>query len=368
VPPLHRETLRQWAYRVPHDGISQAVAATTRRSRFPLQDGAADDPFNFNSKYFDPPLTRPAPPVPAQQSDFRPSSIKDILHLWAISAIDEWFAREEADLQRYVADPASRRRTNKPLVIDQDGFKPRAQGLFWDLRSAVRQLMRRDAPGTTSLSADAIRAAVGPAYLDQELLNCIQYGVRMPAEHQLCIVLLPNLISIGGAGMPQHHADVTRMEADRILSVHASMPFIPGVILPQGSNGKIHEPDRRRRITDAGVPRAPLTSSVGTAIVPINVSVLIPRADGSSPHAGGEEAQVRPRTRRLQDPRQPRRWRTTASLPRCAASSPHATTSKPSSISSASTRPSSAASSSPSCSTGGSTSRRSACSASAAPR
>jgi hypothetical protein len=154
--------------------------------------------------------------------------------------------------------------------------------LFWDLRGAVPQLMRRDAPGTTSLNADAIRAAAGPAYLDQELLYGIQYGVRMPAEHQLCIVLLPNLISIGGAGMPQHHADVTRTEADRILSVHASMPFIPGVILPQGSICKIHEPDRRRRITDAGAPRAPLTSSVGTAIVPINVSVLTPRADGSS--------------------------------------------------------------------------------------
>jgi hypothetical protein len=86
VPPRHRETLRQWAYRVPHDGISQAVAATTRRSRFPLQADAVGDPFNFNSEYFDLPLTRPAPPVPAQQSHFRPSSIKDILHPWAISA------------------------------------------------------------------------------------------------------------------------------------------------------------------------------------------------------------------------------------------------------------------------------------------
>jgi hypothetical protein len=81
--------LRQRAYRSPHDGISQAVTATTRRSRFPLQADAVDDPFNFNSVFFDPPLTLPAPPVPAQQSNFRLSSIKDILHLWAISAIDK---------------------------------------------------------------------------------------------------------------------------------------------------------------------------------------------------------------------------------------------------------------------------------------
>jgi hypothetical protein len=192
------------------------------------------------------------------------------------------FAREQTDLRRY-ADPAARRRTNTPLVIDQDGFKPRAQGLFWDLRGAVPQLMRRDGPCVISLNADAVRAAAGPAYPDQELLDGIQHGVRMLAAHQLCVVLLPNLISIGGAGMPQHPADATRMEADRILSFHASMPFIPGVVLPQGSIGKIHEPEIRRRITDAGALRAPLTSRGGTTIVPINVSVLTPRADGSSP-------------------------------------------------------------------------------------
>jgi hypothetical protein len=283
VAPKHKETLSQWADRVSRDGVSQAVSATTRRSRFPLHDDAADDPFNFNSEYFDPSLTQPTLQVPAQLSDFRPSSIKDILHPWAISAIDEWFAREETDLQRYAADPAARRRTNTPLVINQDGSKPRAQGLFWDLRGAVPQLMRRDAPGVISLNADAVRAAAGPAYPDQELLDGIQHGVRMPAAHQLCVVLLPNLILMGGAGMRQHHADVTRMEADRILSVHASMPFIPGVILPQGSIGKIHEPEKRRRITDAGAPRAPLTSRMGTAIVPINVSDLTPHANGSSP-------------------------------------------------------------------------------------
>jgi hypothetical protein len=205
VSPAHAETLRQWSYRIPREGISQATAATTRRSQFPLQADAADDPFWFNSEVFDAPLTVPVPPVPAQQSDFQPASIKDILYLWAIAAIDDWFAREEADLLAYAADPSARRRTNKPLVIDQDGFFPIARGLFWDLRGAVPQLMRRDAPRTSRLNAEAICAAAGPGYPDQVLLDGIQHGVRMPAEHQMCIVLLPNLISIA-AGMPQHHA------------------------------------------------------------------------------------------------------------------------------------------------------------------
>jgi hypothetical protein len=186
-------------------------------------------------------------------------------------------------------------------VIDQDGFKPRAQGLFWDIRGAVQQLMRRDAPCTTSLNADAIRAAAGPEYLDQELLDGIQYGMRMPAEHQMCIVLLPNLILIGGACMPQHHADVTRMEADRILSVHASMPFIPCMILSQGSIGKIHEPDKpphHRRRRPAGTPDVQL----GHGDRAHQRQRAQPSRRRQLPSAGGEKAQVRPRARRRLDP------------------------------------------------------------------
>jgi hypothetical protein len=285
VPPLHRETLRQWAYRVPHDGVSQAVAATTRRSRFPLQDDAADDPFNFNLEFFDPPLTRPAPPVSAQQSDFHPSSIRDILHPWAISAIDEWIAREEADLQRYAHGGPGSPAPREQAPGDRPGRLQAARArlvLGPPRRRSPAYAPRRSLHHVPERRRHPRGRGARISYPDQELLDAIQYGVRMPAEHQLCIVLLPNLISIGGAGMPQHHADITCMEADRILSEHASMPFIPGVILPQGSISKVHEPDRRRRITDAGAPRAPLMSSMGTAIVPINVSVLTPRADGCS--------------------------------------------------------------------------------------
>jgi hypothetical protein len=133
VSPAHADTLRHWSYRIPRGGISQAAAATTRRSRYPLQADAADDPFGFNTEIFDPPRTAPAPPVPAQQSDFQPSSLNEILYQWAIAANDNWFASEQANLLAYAANPAARRRTNKPLVIDQDGFFPRARDLFWNL-------------------------------------------------------------------------------------------------------------------------------------------------------------------------------------------------------------------------------------------
>jgi hypothetical protein len=72
VSPARAETLRQWSYRILRNGISQAIAATTRRGRYLLPADAADDPFNFNSEMFDAPRTVPALPVP---SDFRTSSI-----------------------------------------------------------------------------------------------------------------------------------------------------------------------------------------------------------------------------------------------------------------------------------------------------
>jgi hypothetical protein len=226
--------LGDWADRIPRD-IPQAAAATTQRAQFPLRDDAADEPFAFNSKHFDPPHTRQAPPVVAQDCAFQPDSIHDVLHPWAFHKIRKWLEREENDLRRYAADPAECRRTNTPVVIDQDGFTEAGKGKHWDLRGDKPRLLRRDAPGSISLNASAIRAAAGPAYPDQELLYGIDHGIRMPAEHQMCIVLLPNLISVGGADMHEHHVDVARMETAGILSVHEHLPFIPGVILPQGS-------------------------------------------------------------------------------------------------------------------------------------
>jgi hypothetical protein len=55
---------------------------------------------------------------------------------------------------------------------------------------------------------------------------------------------------------------------------------VQGVLLPQGTVGKAHEDDTRRRVTDAGAPRAPLTARDGTRVVSINDGVRLPREDG----------------------------------------------------------------------------------------
>jgi hypothetical protein len=65
-----------------------------------------------------------------------------------------------------------------------------------------------------------------------------------------------------------------------MLTIHTFLPYVPSIVLPQGITGKPHEPVVRRRITDAGVPRAPLVSPDCTSVVPVNVGVHLPLPDG----------------------------------------------------------------------------------------
>jgi hypothetical protein len=128
-----------------------------------------------------------------------------------VAKIRAWLQRELADLTAYSQDLPVQLHRNKPLVIDQTGFFPAARGLFWDLRGPRQILMRCHDAGILSLNAAAIRAAVSPDYPNQELLDCITFGVRMQAAHQYLVVLLSNLLSLAD-GLNQFTADITRME------------------------------------------------------------------------------------------------------------------------------------------------------------
>jgi hypothetical protein len=179
------------------------------------------------------------------------------------------------DLLAYLQDPPRRH----PLVIDQSDFLAPVRGLFWDLTTMPQSLMRRSHPAVPRLNAAAILAAAGAGYPHKELLDAISHGVRMQTDFQMLIVLIPGLLSLAD-GMPQIAADIERMEAEGMLTVHCFLPFIPCVLLPQGTTGKPHEPMLWRPITDAGAPRSPRTSRDGTVVVPMNEGVRLPLPDG----------------------------------------------------------------------------------------
>jgi hypothetical protein len=266
---------------VPVVGLPPDATSSSCSGRFDLPESIARRPFLFHAARFDPPSTVAAPPIPEQASDYQPASVRDILTPEALREIYHRFRRELVDLLAYSQDPPRRQRTNKPLVIDQSGFLTPARGLFWDLTTSPPSLMQRSRSAVPRLNAAAILAAAGADYPDRELLDAIQHGVLMPTDFQMLIVLNPCLLSLAD-GMPQIAADVARMEAAGMLTVHTFIPFVQGVLLPQGTTGKQNEPTLRRRITDAGAPRAPLTSRDGTEVVPINEGVRTPLPDGRS--------------------------------------------------------------------------------------
>jgi hypothetical protein len=70
------------------------------------------------------------------------------------------------------------------------------------------------------------------------------------------------------------------MAADGMLLVCRFLPCVPCVLLPQGTVGKPHDEEARRRITDAGAPRAPLVARDGTVVHSINDAVRLPDKDG----------------------------------------------------------------------------------------
>jgi hypothetical protein len=205
--------------------------------------------------------------------------VRDILTAEALNHIYQWLRRDLADLRGYSQDPPRRQCSNKPLVIDQTGFVAQARCLFWDLTTTPPSLVQRHLPGTPRLNAAAILAAAGAEYPDKELLNGLAHGVCMQTDHQILIVLNPCLRSLAGYLRP-FVADIGRMEADGMLKVFRFLPYVPGVLLPQGTVSKPHEEDIRRRITDAGAPRSPLTARDGTRVVSINDGVRLPLENG----------------------------------------------------------------------------------------
>jgi hypothetical protein len=244
-----------------------------------LPPAVARLPYHFSSTEFGPLTTVAAPPVPEQVSTYKPATIRDVLTAEALDEIYQWFRCELNDLHGYSLDPPRKHCSNKPLVIDQSSFVVEACGLFWDLTTNPPSLMQRHLPGTPRLNAAAILAAAGADYPDKELPDAIAHGVRMQTDHQMLLVLNPGLLSLSGY-LRQYGADITRMEADGMLLVCRFLPYVQGVLLPQGPVCKAHAEDDRRRITDAGAPRSPLIARDGTRVMSVNDGGRMPLADG----------------------------------------------------------------------------------------
>jgi hypothetical protein len=178
-------------------------------------------------------------------------------------------------LTAWMDDPTNNPRP-RPVAIGQGGLQPWAQGGILDLRKLVNgkgwvTQLDFEARTPTQFKIDFIRVRLSN-YPDQELVSHLVLGVRMHAEIDLQLVLLPHLLSLEGM------EEVVL--ADLLLLTHPpyewvgffeSLPFVPGRYIGKGVVPKAG--DQIRPIDEAGGPRTLLLDSDGFYVWALNATI-----------------------------------------------------------------------------------------------
>jgi hypothetical protein len=178
-------------------------------------------------------------------------------------------------LTEWMEDPDTCPRP-RPVAIGQGGIQPWAQGVVLDLRQLsggkgwVTQL-DYEAETPTQFNLGYIQARL-ERYPDQELVSHLVLGVRMLAEIDLQLVLLPHLLSMEGM-------EEAVLEDLLVLShppygwvgFSESLPFVPGRYIGKGVVPKAG--DQIRPIDEAGGPRVLLEDSDGFIVWALNATI-----------------------------------------------------------------------------------------------
>ena len=212
---------------------------------------------SFSPDYRPPTLPwLPRPPV--QLTDFRPSSIDDILEPEALRLVKNWARSCGLDLMRMGREgPSSTRRFHQKLAIGQSLFRPPARGIVWDLRrqhEGVIVPLAFDAPSASTLDFSRFQDALA-TYPDQEAVGFLLEGIQFKAPLSLELVLLPHLLDLA-KGVSRVDAELHRLTDVGYYAVFDQLPFVPCRCVPNGTVERKLEPDRPRRKEDQGRPRS----------------------------------------------------------------------------------------------------------------
>ena len=178
------------------------------------------------------------------------------------------------------------RRFRETLVLGQDAFLPEAQGAVWDLR---------DPTNIVPLDyGSKIRTHLGVEYISELLASCrdrgmvsqvCDTGANFGADVVLQIVLQPHLTTLA-PGYTRVDAKLKRLEGEGYLEFVDWLGFLPCRFIQQGTRARKYEPDRPRRISDAGGPHLELYCNGGFLVVPLNDATRgIPECENPSDKA-----------------------------------------------------------------------------------
>jgi len=230
----------------------------------------------------------PVDPQPSPPAGFVPRSVEDLLLPLPLELVRAWLRLQVANMKlvRVLGpnvDLSGRNTLELPvdvlpevsersytlvdgvLVIGQEGFRPQARGIVWDLRPLATGdpivPLKFTAPPRSDLDMTSFEREFGheldpDRYPDRELLSFLQQGARFKADMELAIVLGPQLVSLGDTldSFTSVESELIRLAELKYQSIHPFLPFLPLRVVPQGSTPRKYEPARRRRTSNHSFP------------------------------------------------------------------------------------------------------------------
>lgn len=183
----------------------------------------------------------------------------DILTEAGRQRLDSWVDSVRTDLrgirqqlhEGVAADYVSRSLRPRPIAVGQTELHAWARGIVWDCRRALDF----KALPESGLNIPLMRQ-LWHQLPDQALLSYLLEGVRLEADVELQIVLVPHLTSLP-MGFASVEKEIRRLQKLTWYDFFLDLPFLPMYINGQGAVARKLEPDRFRRSTEGGGGRVP---------------------------------------------------------------------------------------------------------------
>jgi len=194
----------------------------------------------------------------------------DLLDMDAQRALRAWFRGAKADAECLEALGPQCDRRSKPatIAIGQDQFHRCSRGYIWDCREQPCRLLDFEREISTHWDMEYLREKL-EGYPDQRLASNILEGIRLEADLELMAVLNPQLASIGD-GYVSVQKTVRELKDSDFYEFFDALPYMPIVVVGQGSRIKKLGAKQYRRTSNFSGPHKLVTDKQGTRVVPIN--------------------------------------------------------------------------------------------------
>ena len=207
---------------------------------------------------------------------YAPRHVGDLVDSRANADMEKWWKKLVKDYACIEEHGAACDRKDKPpaLAIGQDQFHPCAQGYFWDCRVTPCVLLDYSAPLVTSFDLDYLRRRLTD-YPDQRLASNVLEGIRLEADVEQQIVLLPPLESIVD-GYNSVQKTARELRGMSFYQFFRQLMFAPCFIIGQGSMVKkladSHGEKKYRRTSNFSGPHKEVRDKKGRLVTPINAA------------------------------------------------------------------------------------------------